>query len=179
MGWTKEPLARFRALVEGTYPAAPVAHVDRWIPRGTYHSVALHVALDDPEFPAAQFQGAYDILPESSGHVSGDINPRAGQSFRVLRVSLSLGYLFGQDAALVPSLGIVGRETAAQNGHDAHEAIEQVLRFDRNRGGTTPAITSIRLAGQAQTLVSGRLERLIVRAPYEIQVSYAPGTVFP
>lgn len=173
-----EPLARVAAIVEGAYPASPIA--GRSVPAGQHRATRLHGDLRDPAFPGAHFLRGYDLAVVSSGTVPGDPpNRRAGSVRRRVVVEIAIGYLTSRDA---PRVGAAVGSTlydATMTAHSDHAQIAEALGWSAFWGGTSPAIVGAVPEGDVQTVVVAPQARIVVAARWALTLSYAPGTVWP
>lgn len=173
--WLEEPLARFRAIVEGTYTAGGIM----LSAPGTFKSTRLHGDLADPEFPAAHFHRGYEVLPLASGRMDPETaQSHCGPVRRSARVSLRIGYAFGKDHPLAHSAGVTSLGVALELAHGDHEKLEYVLSHPRNWSGCTPTVCAIlRKPGDVVSEVLDPLGRVLVSAEYDVLVSYQAGTI--
>lgn len=172
--WLAEPLARFRAIVEGTYPS--VAVPGRSTTANRFRRSEYRGDPADPQWPGTDFHRRYLVTVAGVRNVAGAApNHRTGRVLKGVLVNLVMGYVVQPDGRVDRGGSCPDEEAATQLGaEDAHE-LEEALSWPDFWAGTSPAIAQIRLAGDVTPAVVIPRRRVLVTSQWDVTVSYAPG----
>jgi hypothetical protein len=172
--WLAGPLSRFRAIVEGTYPASPVS--GRSTTANRFKRSAYRGAPSDLGWPGADFHRRYLVTVAGVRNVAGAApNHRTGRVLKSVLLELTMGYLVQPDGRVERAGACADEEAATQLGaEDAHE-LEEALSWPDFWAGTTPAIAQIRLAGDVTASVVVPRARVAVVSRWDLTVDYMPG----
>lgn len=175
--WLAGPIARVRAIIEGSYPATPVTGrsvTANLIQRATYR--------DDPadlQWAGTGFHRRYLLLTDETGDRDGDpVNRRAGAAREEWRFTVRIGYVVSPDGRITGTNVCADEDAATQLGHEDHHAIREALRWPAFWGSTTPEIAQIRPVGPVRTSIVIPRRRVFVSAQFSATLAYAPGSTW-
>jgi hypothetical protein len=175
--WLAEPIARVRAIIEGSYPVSPVA--GRSVTAGRIQRATYR---DDPaslEWVGVGFHRHYLLQTDETGDRDGDpVNRRAGAAREDWLFTVRIGYVVQPDARVVRDDSCVDEDAATQLGHEDFHAIREALRWPEFWGDTSPAISQIVPAGKVRTSIVIPRRRVFVSAQFAATLSYAPGSTW-
>lgn len=172
--WLAAPLGRFRAIVEGTYPASPVA--GRSTTAGRFRRSEYRGDPTDPAWPGVDFHRRYLVTVEATRNLPGMTpNHRTGRVLKSVLLRVAMGYLVQPDGRIERGGACADEEAATQLGaEDAHE-LEEALSWPDFWAGTAPGISQIRLAGDVAPAVVIPRKRVLVTSRWDVTIDYAPG----
>lgn len=172
--WLAEPLARFKAIIEGTYPSSRVD--GRSTTANRFKRAAYRGAPTDQGWPGVDFHRRYLVNVVSVRNVPGALpNHRTGRVLKSVLLELTMGYLVQPDGRVERVGACADEEAATQLGaEDAHE-LEEALSWPDFWAGTTPSIAQIRLAGDVVSTVVVPRARVTTVSRWDLTVDYAPG----
>lgn len=175
--WLAEPIARFRAIIEGTYPVSPVA--GRSVTAGRIQRATYR---DDPaslEWPGTDFHRRYLVTVAGVRNVAGAApNHRTGRVIKSVLVNVAMGYVVQPDGRITRDGSCPDEEAATQlAAEDTHE-LEEALCWPDFWAGTTPAIVQIRLTADVTPAVIVPRRRVLVTSQWDVTVDYVPGQVW-
>ena len=175
--WLDEPLGRFRAIVEGTYPSVAVS--GRSTTAGRFVRSEYRGDPADPQWPGTDFHRRYLVTVKAVRNVPGAApNNRTGRVLKSVLLEVSMGYIVQPDGRVDRGGSCPDEEAATQLGaEDAHE-LEEALTWADFWAGTSPAIAQIRLAGDVTPAVVIPRKRVLVTSQWDVTVDYAPGQVW-
>lgn len=175
--WLAEPIARVRAIIEGTYPASPVA--GRSVTAGLLERATYR---DDPanlQWAGIGFHRHYLLQTDESGDREGDpVNRRAGSAREDWLFTVRIGYTVAPDARLSSASACADEDAATQLGHEDHHAIREALRWPAFWGDCSPALSQVRPVGRVRTSIVIPRRRVFVSAQFAATLSYAPGSTW-
>lgn len=175
--WLEEPLARVRAIVEGSYPS--VAVPGRSVTAGRFLRSEYRGNPADPQWPGTDFHRRYLVTVASVRNVPGAApNHRTGRVLKSVLVNVAMGYVVQPDGRHERDGSCPDEEAATQLGaEDAHE-LEEALSWPDFWAGTSPSIAQIRTAGDVTATVLVPRRRVLVVSQWDVTVDYAPGQVW-
>lgn len=178
MAFLTAPLARLRAIIEGSHPT--VAVTGRSVPAGTLRRAVYKDDPADLEWVGIGFHRSYRLAVETTRERDGDRpNIRAGAQRKVIVVELAIGYMVSPDSPTASATVCASVEDATLLGHSDHELVAQAFRWPDFWPGTSPSIVQLRPEGDVTTSVVIPRKRVIVSARWAMTLSYAPGTAWP
>ena len=174
--WLAGPLARFRAIVEGTFPASPVA--GRSTTANRFKRSEYRGDPADPQWPGADYHRRYLVTVAAVRNVPGaPPNSRTGRVLKSVLLEVAMGYIVQPDGRVDRGGSCPDEEAATQlAAEDAHE-LEEALTWPDFWAGTDPAIAQIRVAGDATPLVVIPRCRVVCTSRWDVTVDFAPGQV--
>lgn len=175
--WLAGPLGRFRAIVEGTYPATPVS--GRSTTANRFKRSEYRGAVADQGWTGVDFHRRYLVTVVGVRNVPGALpNHRTGRVLKSVLLELTMGYLVQPDGRVERVGACADEEAATQLGaEDAHE-LEEALSWPDFWAGTSPSISQIRLAGDVVPTVVVPRARVVTVSRWDMTVNYAPGQVW-
>lgn len=175
--WLAGPLGRFRAIVEGTYPATPVS--GRSTTANRFKRSEYRGAPSDQGWTGVDFHRRYLVTVVGVRNVAGALpNHRTGRVLKSVLLELTMGYLVQPDGRVERVGACADEEAATQLGaEDAHE-LEEALSWPDFWAGTSPSISQIRLAGDVVPTVVVPRARVVTVSRWDMTVNYAPGQVW-
>lgn len=177
MAFLTQPLARIRAIIEGSYPATAVT--GRSVPVGMFSRSKYRGDLGDLAFPGTEFHRRYQIATRETRERPGDPpNVRAGAVRKVVVIEVSTGYLVSPDGQISSARACATVDEATELGHSDHELLSEAFRWPGFWTGTLPSIAQIRPEGSVVTSAVIPRARILVTSTWAITLSYAPGTVW-
>lgn len=175
--WLEEPLARVRAIIEGSYPSVAVpgrSVTAGLIQRATYR--------DDPtnlQWPGVGFHRRYLLLTDETGDREGDpVNRRAGAAREDILFTVRIGYTVAPDGRIPDDNVCADEDAASQLGHEDMHAIREALRWPDFWGDCSPALSQVRPVGRVRTSIVVPRRRVFVSAQFSATLSYAPGSTW-
>ena len=175
--WLAEPVARVRAIIEGSYPASPVT--GRSVTAGL---IARATYRDDPadlQWPGLGFHRRYLLQTDETGDRDGDpVNRRAGAAREEWVFTVRIGYTVSPDGRIASTTACADEDAATQLGHEDHHAIREALRWPAFWGDLTPSVAQIRPVGRVRTTIVIPRRRVFVSAQFSATLSYAPGSTW-
>jgi hypothetical protein len=175
--WLAGPLGRVRAIIEGIYPASPVA--GRSVTAGRFTRADYRGDPYDLNWPGPNFHNAYLLNVDESGDREGDpVNRRAGAAREEVLVTVRVGYVIAPDGRIARGGCCADEDTATQLGHEDHHALREALRWPAFWADTTPSIAQIRPVGRVATAIVVPRRRVYVSSRYTLTLSYAPGSTW-
>lgn len=175
--WLAEPVARVRAIIEGSYPSTPVTGrsvTADLIKRATYR--------DDPtdlQWAGIGFHRRYLLLTDESGDRDGDpVNRRAGAAREEWVFTVRIGYTIAPDGRTASSTACADEDAATQLGHEDMHAIREALRWPAFWGDCTPSIAQVRPVARVRTSIVIPRRRVFVSAQFSATLGYAPGSTW-
>lgn len=175
--WLAEPLARFRAIVEGAYPS--VAVPGRSVPAGRF---ARATYRDDPAslaYTGTGFHRHYLVTFVGARDVPGAAaNWRTGRVIKSVTLELRMGYVVEPDGREVRDGSCADEEAATMLGLEDAHTLEEALRWPDFWPGTSPAIAQIRPAADVAATVIVPRRRVLCTSRWELTLDFAPGATW-
>lgn len=174
-GYLTAPLARIKAILAGTYPAAP-GPTDRQIPPATFAAGSYRLPLENPAFPAVTFERRFDLFWVSGKYTpgaSGSENQSQGPHLRELAADLLVSYAITLPPTLTPPAEslLFGALTAASTKAAEDEAVVEWALCWKDNWLATDIVSIARRADwtckKADTL------RLVLTVPLDVIVQVA------
>lgn len=175
--WLAQPLARLRAIIEGTYPSIAVA--GRSTTAGRFLRSEYRGDPADPQWPGTDFHRRYLVTVAGVRNLAGAApNHRTGRVLKSVLVNVAMGYVVQPDGRITRDGSCPDEEAATQlAAEDAHE-LEEALCWPDFWGGTAPAIAQIRLTSDVSPAVLVPRRRVLVTSQWDVTVDYVPGQVW-
>lgn len=172
-----EPLARFRAIIEGAHPATPVT--GRSVPAGRFAASTYRGDPADLAWTGLGWHRHYQTRVVSTGSLPGDPpNVHAGSMRLAAVVEVSMGYVVSPDAKTTTAQACATVDDATALAHSDWETLFQALAWPGFWPGTSPVIAGITSVDGARTSVVLPRRRIVCTSTWRLILSYAPGTTW-
>lgn len=172
-----QPVARVRALIEGSYPSTAVP--GRSVTAGLLRVATYRGDPGDLQWAGEDFHRCYLLLTDETGDRDGDpVNRRAGQAREDWLFTVRIGYTVAPDGRFSSDVSCADEDAATQLGHEDMHAIREALRWPAFWGDCTPALSQMRPVGKVRTTIVIPRKRVFVSAQFAATLSYAPGSTW-
>ncbi len=139
----------------------------------TLKGVQAHADITDPEFPGALFHRGVSVGIVATDYRTGEtgINRAMTPRYKLIRVAVRVGYLFGRDALSVSATARGSFDGASIDAASDLDTIEAAVTQATSWSGTTPAIVSVRRSGPTSCDRIAELNRALATVFFDVEVS--------
>lgn len=175
--WLAEPVARVRAIIEGSYPVTPVA--GRSVTAGLIQRATYRDDPADLQWPGTGFHRRYLLQTDETGDRDGDpVNRRAGAAREEWVFTVRIGYTISPDGRIASASACADEDAATQLGHEDMHAIREALRWSAFWADCSPALSQVRPVGRVRTSIVIQRRRVFVSSQFSATLSYVPGSTW-
>lgn len=139
----------------------------------TLRAVQSHGDITDPEFPGAHFHRGLSVGIVATDYRTGETSTNRAMSprYKLCRVMLRVGYLFGRDAFAVSTTARSSFDDATVDALSDLDTIEARVVQPTQWTGTSPAWVSVRRSGPATVERIADLNRALATMFLDVEVS--------
>lgn len=141
----------------------------------TLNGVQSHADITDPEFAGALFHRGLSVGIVSTDYRTGEagINRAMSPRYKLIRLAIRVGYLFGRDALSVSATARGSFDGASIDAASDLDTIEAAITQSTAWSGTTPAIVSVRRSGPTTCDRIESVNRALATMFVDVEVSIA------